>query len=235
MAKARGPRPRTLAVVFGAYFLFIIVLAYLLSPTVAGYVDPGATRWLNLAYALLGAVLLAGVSVGAVRRWMRLDARLAELEYVATAVHAAAPATRVASSPPAPVTVHASEPTDQEVDQLLEDLHKIGDIAEGAMTAEEPETMSAPPVPAEELTVERQREIRRIRRVLESVGAYAAGPAVASSVLLGVFTAMMPASDGMLLTDLQLNAFVGLSGVGCLVGLVLYAAAAFRQVARRVA
>ncbi len=235
MAKTRGPRPRTLAIVFGAYFLLILVLAYILSPTVAGYVDPVATRWLNLVYALLGAVLLAGVSLGAVRRWMRLDARLAELEYVESALHAAAPVTRVAPPPLAAATDPASEPTDRDVDQLLEDLHKIGDSAEGAMPAEEPETMSEPPVPTEELTMERQREIRRVRRVLEAVGAYAAGPAVASSVLLGVFTALTPASDGMLLANLQLNAFVGLSGVGCLVGLVVYAAAALRQVGRRAA
>lgn len=225
MAKARGLRPRALSGIFGAYFLVVIALAYFLSSPVSVYVDLGATRWICLAYALLGAAMLGAVCVAAVRRWATLDTRLMELEHVAHQVAAAA--SRDTGAPTA-------EPTDRDVDQLLEDLSQIEETAEQekadvALTA----LTLAPPPADSDLPDERAREIRRVRRALDAVGAYAAGPAVASSVLLGVFTALTPGADGMLVANLQLNAFVGLAGLGCLAGIAVYAAVSFRQLRRR--
>jgi hypothetical protein len=232
MAKARGLRPRTLAGIFGAYFLLAILLAYFLSPTVSPYVDPGATSWICAAYMLLGAVVLVGVCAGAVRRWMHLEAHLAELEDAQSEALSSMFSAPEAAAPPAEEHVPASEPTDRDVDQLLEDLHRLGQTA-AAADAPPPERAARPFAdPRSHDGVEAEREIRRVRRVLEAVPAFAAGPAFASSVLLGVFASLLPASDGMLVANLQLNAFVGVAGLACLVGLLAYAGAAFRQVGR---
>lgn len=228
MAKARRVRSRTLSLAFGAYVLVVLGVTFFVSAPLSVYVDPGATRWISAAYVLLGALVLVSVCVGAVARSARLDARLAELEGALREAPAAAPA----GVPASPLEEGAlpAEPSDRDVDQLLEELHRIGETAAEAGPGEEPEAPSRRVVEATaELRVARSREFRRLTKIRDAVAATAAGPAIASAGLLGVFATLLPASDGMLLGNLQLNAFLGLAGLGWLVGLPIYAGVSFHR------
>lgn len=233
MATAREPRARKLSIVFGAYFLVVIGAAFFLSAPVAVYVDPGATRWICAAYVLLGGLLLVGVCLGAVRRWTRLDGRVGELEDAGREAMRVPQADVPKRSPNE--NLPAGLPSDRDVERLLTELHAIGEAAATGNPLKEPEAQRGPAVEAAELRDARTREMRRLRKVRDAVAATAAGPALGSAVLLGVFTALLPSSDGMLIANLQLNAFVGLAGLGGLVGLVAYAGTAFRQLGRRAA
>ncbi len=228
MATARRVRPRTLSLVFGAYVVVVFGVTFFVSTPLSIYVDPGATRWICAAYVLLGALVLVAVCVGAFARSARLDARLAELEDAQREAPAAAPAGVPAS--PLEEAALPAEPSDQDVDQLLEELHHIGEAAAEAGPGEEPEAPSGQMAEATAgLREARSREFRRLTRIRDAVAATAAGPAIASAGLLGVFATLLPASNGMLLGNLQLNAFLGLAGLGWLVGLPIYAGVSFHR------
>lgn len=235
MAGTRGPRFRGLSAGFAAYLLAAAFVTYFLSPTVSQYVDPGATRWIWTAYLLLGTVALVGACLGALRRAAGIDARIEELEQEERWVLEAATARSRASlssrsaDPPAP--------SDRDVDRLLEELEQVGN---SASVDPEPGEVDAAELGRvlDEAAVRRERrgrEVPRLRRARDAVAAAAAGPAVASLGVIGLFAALMPATDGLLLADLRLNAFFGLFGVAWLVGLAGYAAAAFRRTRLRAA
>lgn len=232
MAKAGGPRPRALAGIFSGYFLVVAVLAYVLAGSLSPYDAPGYIRWIGAAYVLLGAAAMVGVCVAAVRRAWALDERMDRLE---AEERVALDAAREAVAPPvvpAPAPqVSSAGPSDADVEQLLADLHRIGQSA-----AAEPEPAEVPPRHGGALKETSDLrfamdELDRLREVRQVIVAYAAGPAVASAGLLGVFTSLMPASDGML-TDVWLNAFVGIAGLGGLVGVAAYAGIALRRLRR---
>jgi len=228
-----------LSVVFGAYFLLVIVLAFYLSARVAPYVDPGATFWISATYMLLGALALAGIGTGAVARARRLDARLEVLEAVRSRVRRPPSPTRRLRTEVPPswdATPIDSGSADREVDTLLEGLQGMTDAAStdaGAppYAGENPEEA---PTPADDLLRDAAWEIKRVQAVRDAIVVTLLGPILAAIALVGAFAPLLPAADGMLLADLQLNAFVGIAGLGCLVGLGVYAAAAFRQIGRRV-
>lgn len=239
MAKAGEPRLRTLSAVFGLYLLLVVAVAYVLAPAAVVYLDPGATFWILAAYLLLGALALVGVCAAAVRAAMRLDARLRGLGALQRKDAGATPtAVNAADDDVAPVLGLGTPdalPTDEDVERLLLDLRRVGEEAVArAWPSPEPEGLSRRAAEAAaRLRDARGREIRRLTKAREAVAATAAGPAVASIGLLGVFAALLPASDGMLLANLQLNAIVGVAGLGGLIGIAAYAAAAFRQLSRR--
>lgn len=237
MAVAREPRPRRLAGAFGAYVLILVGLAFYLSPTIAGYVDPGATFWICAAYVLLGALALAGICAGAVARARSLDARVDDLEVVRRSRPIPTP-TRQATTEvtTAPVlTPVDSGSADHEVDALLDSLQRMSDAASSEAHAR-PESgagLELEPRFVEDLRMPDAREIERLRAARDAVAVTVLGPALAAIALVGAFATLLPGSDGMLLANLQLNAFVGVAGLGSLVGLGAYAAAAFRQIRRR--
>lgn len=235
MAKAREPRPRRLSAVFGAYFLLVIGLAFYLSPSVAPYVDPGATFWILTAYVALGALALTGVCAGALRRAIGLDTRIDEFEAVRRRAQRAPESARARASSPRPVLVLDSGSPEHEVEALLDGLQQITDAASADLSPDEGNGAGAGPAPGaiEDLLRADEREIERVRKARNAVARTMVGPAVAAAAIVGVVAALLPASDGMLLSNLQINAFVGVAGLGCLVGLGLYAAAAFRQIRRR--
>lgn len=78
-------------------------------------------------------------------------------------------------------------------------------------------------------TAPEARELERLSEVRDAVAITVFGPAVAAIGVIGGFAPVLPAADGMLLSDLRLNAFLGLAGVGCLVGVAAYGLLAFRQ------
>ncbi|HYM40797.1 MAG TPA: hypothetical protein VEY12_11785, partial [Thermoplasmata archaeon] len=195
MAKAGGLRPRALGGIFGGYFLVAILVAYFLAGPISPYDAPGYIRWIGAAYVLLGAAALVGVCVGALRRATTLDARLFQLEAEERALLDAArkaAAQGTASPRAAAEPVSAAEQADAEVEQLLMDLHRIG------------ESVAAEPAPDEEPAAEPEQGIRatadlrvatgeleRLGKIRKTVGAFAAGPAIASAGVLGLFAALL--------------------------------------------
>ncbi len=229
MAKAGGLRPRALAGIFGGYFLLAFVLAYILAGIIAPYDAPGYIRWILAAFVLLGALVLVGVCTGALRRARALDDRLDALEWEEQEAleYARQAAAEPHTDPLTTASAAETEPTDADVDQLLMDLHRLG--TEEAVEPE-PAAESAP-VPALKTTAELRfaaDDLNRLRKVRGSLASLAAGPAIASAFLVGVFASLLPASDGML-SDVWLNTFVGLAGLLGLLGVAVYAGATFRM------
>jgi hypothetical protein len=237
MAKAVEPGARRRAGVFAAYFLLITLLAWYLSPTIAGYVMPSATFWILTAYVLLGAVALAIICCGAVRLARRLDLRIEAME-------AAAPSPRPASRSRMPSEVMRSshrEPVldsgspDREVAALLDGLEEVTDaLATGQNPTDGTRWESEADGPEDRLEVSAP-EVLRLRRARDALAGSLAGPAVAAIVVVGIFAPMLPAANGTLLTSLQLNAMLGILGLGWLIGVAAYGGAAARHLGRRAA
>lgn len=229
MAGTQGPRFRGLSAGFAGYLLVAAIVTYVLSATVSQYVSPSTTRWIWTAYLLLGTLALVGSCLGAVRRASSLDARIEALDQEerwvleAATARGRASSTRQDADPPAP--------SDRDVDRLLEELEQIGNSASADPEPGEVDATDLGRVLDEAaiLRERRGREVPRLRRARDAVAAAAAGPAFASLGVIGLFAALMPATDGMLLVDLRLNAFFGLFGAAWLVGLAGYGAAAFRR------
>lgn len=211
----------------------MIILAYAFSPSVAVYVDPGATFGILTAYVLLAAAGLIGICAGAVARAGKLDDRLDALETERRRVReieqAAREAKLAAPPPPEEVVTDSGSPED-EVAALLDDL--AGGLphrpSRGART--NPKDAERPSSAVEELLQADVWEIERVRMARDAVGVTLLGPAVVAIGILGAFAPLLPGADGMLASNLSLNALVGLAGVGGLVGLAAYAFAAFRQI-----
>ncbi len=229
MAGTHGLRFRRVSAGFGIYLLVAALLAFYVSPTAAGYVDSSATPWMCTTYLLLGALALVGVCVGAVRRAARLDARIDELDQEerwvleALTVRGRAPSARAGEEAPIP--------SDEEVDRLLDELHRLG-----AAAAVEPEPGESTEAALEraldeaaELRERHGRAVPVLRWARTAGAAAAAGPAVASLGVIGLFAALLPAADGPLLADPRTHAFLALLGVAWLAGVAGYAAAAFRR------
>ena len=195
MAKAAEPRPRRLSAGFGAYFLVVLVFAYVLSPRVAAYVDPGATLWILAAYMLLGALALVGLGAGALRRARRLDERIDDLEASRRRVRRAATQSRT----PGPKAPRHTEPVvdsgspDREVELLLDGLQTISDSVSAEIYA--PEALGVDPETdperdtegLEALAAADLREVGRLRRARDAVAATLVGPAVAAVAIVGAF------------------------------------------------
>ncbi len=228
MAERRRPRPRTLAVAFGAYTVVAIGAAYLLAPTIAGYVMPSATFWISAAYVVLGAGALLGICALGMRMARRLDMRIDGLLLRRRQARAAAVAPPGTPRPP-PVTDSGS--ADHEVDQLMAELQRVSAVA----LAENPAMLEGAEaeMASEGFSALEALEMEQLKEVRDAVAITLVGPAVAAVALVGAFAPLLPAADGMLISDLQLNAFVGVAGVAVLAGVVAYAAASLRQLARR--
>ncbi len=230
MPKARPPRPRVLSAVFGGYFLLEVLLAYVVAPQVAGYVDPGATFWILATYMLLGAVAIVGLSGGALLRARTLDARLDQLESVRRRVREIqGPLLRrqMEVPPERRAAVNDSGSADLEVEALIEGLANLpkAEVAEEAVAA----APAAAPSAIDDLLKADAWEIERVRKARDALAVALLGPALAAIAIVGALAPLLPAADGMLLGNLTLNAFVGVAGIGALVGTAVYVAAAFRQ------
>lgn len=225
MATKGRTRARSLAWGFGVYFALDVVLAYVL-PTgfTSAWYDLTWTRWILAAYLLAGAVLFAATCAAALGRLRRLDARLTEREVALEDAIAAAAAARAVGGRRSP-SGSASPPDDEtaalEVDQLLAEIQKISEAAAAAARAGKRAGTVAKRATA------LGAEVDRLRKARDAVPATAAGPLAAGVILLGWIAPLLPAADGALVTNVSLNSFVVLGGLGWLVGLAGYALAAF--------
>ena len=237
MAKAGEPRPRTLSAGFGAYFVLVLVLAYLLAPRATAYVDPGAIFWVLAAYVVLGGVALVGVGTGALGRARRLDERIDALLADRSRARASGRGRRrpPAKAPPAGEAVVDSGSPEQEIAALLDGLEAIGGEVEADLEALDGSTKAAEATAHDlaSLAAAEEREVARLERARAAVAISLVGPALAAIAIVGAFAPLLPAADGMLLADFRLSAFLGLAGAGSLVGLAAYTSAAFWQIHRR--
>ncbi len=236
MAKAVEPRLRRLSRVFGAYALLLVALAYVLSPFVTPYLDPGATFLILAAYTLLGAVAAAGIGAGAVRRAVALDSRLDELLDERREVRRMQEEAREAgAAAPTPRHVLAvdSGHAEIEVEELLDQLQELGESTGTDAGHQAVDADVVRPADLAGLLGAVSREIHRTTAARAAVASTLIGPALVAAAVVGVFAPLLPAADGMLLADPWLNAFFGILGLGLLVGVAGYAAAAFRQLRRR--
>ncbi len=221
--KART-RARSLAWGFGVYFVLDVVLAYFL-PTgfTSAWYDLTWTRWILATYLLAGAVLFAATCAAAIGRLRRLDARLTEREVALEDAIAAAAAARTVGGRGS-TSGSASPPDDEtaalEVDQLLAEIQKISEAAAAAARAGKRAGTVAKRAAA------LGAEVDRLRKARDAVPVTVAGPLAAGVILLGWIAPLLPAADGALVTNVSLNAFVVLGGLGWLVGLAGYAIAA---------
>ncbi len=218
-------RAGKLAAVFGVYAAAVLGVTYFASFSVEAYVWPAATRWILAGYVVLGALGVLGACLGGLRRADRLDEHLGELqeESRSSVPPAAVPPPRPRAEPEAP--------SDQDVEDLLTELHQISVGGEAGRRAFEDEAKAPASRETEEvarLRAARLREARRLQSLRDSVAGTLAGPAFASVAVLGVFASLLPAADGFLFTNLQANAWLGLAGVGWLAGILAYGIAAFR-------
>lgn len=235
MAGTHALRFRRLSAGFAAYLLVAVLLAFYVSATATRFVDAAATPWMCAAYLLLGAVALACVCLAAVRRGARLDARIEELAQEERWVLEALPAR--GSPTVSPGGEEPPVPSDRDVDRLLDELHRLGAAADVEPHPGESADAAFDRAldEAAGLRERHAREVPGLRRARNAVAAAAAGPAVASLGVIGLFAALLPGADGMLLMDARLNAFVGILGLAWLAGIAVYAVAAFHRLTPRAA
>ena len=72
-------RPRTLAVLFGVYFLVMAVIAAWAGASLGYHYTVDITRWTFTIYLLVGAIFLVGIGLGAAWTAKTLDARIEKL------------------------------------------------------------------------------------------------------------------------------------------------------------
>ncbi len=222
-----------LAAAFGTYFVVVAVAAYAFSDSIAVYVDPGATTWILSAYVLLGAAGLIAICAGAVSRAGKLDDRLDVLEAERRRVREIEQATRearLAAPPPPEAAIVDSGSPENEVAALLDDLAKGASLPPPEDTADAAVKAGRAPSAVEELLKADAWKVERVRVARDALAGVLLGPALAAIGIVGIFAPLLPAADGMLVANLQLNAFLGVAGAGGLIGFAAYAFAAFRQI-----
>ena len=228
MAKRSWLRPRTLSVVFGLYFLIVLVGmgAFAMSLKSMWY-GPDLSRWVYVGYLVTGSVFVVGIGLMAMASQRSLETRIALLEASQPpgVVSAEEPSLGPADiPPPLPDPPMEDEAVDRDIDELLVSLQEMEDTASSAV--EEPRLV--PPALRQAARTSARSsvvpELERLRRARKSVGRYIAGPALASVAIVAVAGAMLPGSDGLLQTFYQLNVFFILTIAYSLGGLAAYVA-----------
>ena len=226
MAKRSWVRPRTLSIVFGLYFLIVLVGMGSFAVSLKSlWYGPDLSRWVYLAYLLTGSLFVVGIGLMAMASQRSLETRIALLE--ASQAHEPAPPAEPAFGPseippPRPDPPKEGEAVDRDIDELLLSLQEMEDTASSAV--EEPRM--APAVARQDsrrgAATAVSAELTRLRSARKSVGRYIAGPALASVAIVAVAGAMLPGSDGLLQTFYQLNVFFILTIAYSLGGLAAY-------------
>ena len=237
MAKRTMARPRTLSVAFGIFFAIVVFGMWTFSSSLTGvWYDASLSRWLYFVYLLAGAVFLVGLGGGAIGSQKAIDSRIARLEAAQRqeVVMVEETIEGDAVPPPLPDSTGQGENVDRDIDELLVSLQEMEEHA-GASSEE-----SVAPVTrvVREETVSAMRPIdaaklERLRAARKGVGRFIAGPAVVSTLIVGVCAMMLPGADAFLQTFYQLNAFLLLSMAYSFGGLAAYVAATFYLLLRR--
>ena len=240
-------RPRTLAVLFGVYFLVMALIAAWAGLSLGYHYTVDITRWTFTIYLLVGAIFLVGIGLGAAWTARSLDARIESLSGADApddeVVEEVAVEEAVGDDVPPPLEdepAPSGDHVDRDIDELLVSLQEMEQEAETVEEAEpeepeEPEgrpariAKTAPPRSADREAARRASALRRKR---DSVVSYFAGPALAAIGAIGVSAAMLPGSDGFLQSYFELNTGL-LLGLGySFVGIAAYVSASFLLLVR---
>lgn len=226
MAKRSGLRPRTLSIVFGLFFLIVLVgMGSFALGLKSLWYGPDLSRWVYVGYLLTGTVFVVGIGLMAMAGQRSLETRIALLE--ASQAHEVVPGDELGLGsaeipPPLPEPPAGGEAVDRDIDELLLSLQEMEDTATSA--TEEPRL--APAFARQDSRKSARAavsaELARLRTARKSVGRYIAGPAFASVAMVAVAGAMLPGSDGMLQSFYQLNTFFILTIAYSLGGLAAY-------------
>lgn len=237
-------RPRTLAVLFGVYFLVMALIAAWAGLTLGYHYTVDITRWTFTAYLLVGAIFLVGTGLGAVWTARSLDARIEKLSSAAGSddevVEEVVVEEPLGDDVPPPLEdapAGAGDHVDRDIDELLVSLQEMEQEAETVEEVEaEPRRARPARAPKEKVVRSEDREATKrasaLRQKRDSVVAYFAGPALAAIGAIGISAAMLPGSDAFLQSYFDLNTGL-LLGLGySFAGIAAYVAASFLLLVR---
>src|SRR5881296_701567 len=224
---ANAMRPRTLAIIFGAFFAVVAYFAWTFAATLPapGWFDSGITRWIYTTYMLVAAIFLVGLGGLALSIRRSFARQIRELDGKFARGSSNNP-TSDALPPPLPDTTTSRDHVDRDIDELLESLSEVEASAARDARAMEMEPAGVPEVPTIEAT-DREIAVRRSRLIQRQklLGRFIIGPAAASAFILGVSGIMLPGADGFAQSQFVLNAALILGMSYSWIGIGAYFAA----------
>ncbi len=205
---ARTVRPRTLAAIFGIYFLVIAYLAWTFghAQTFVWY-PPDITRWIYTTYMLVSAIFLVGLGGLGLSIRRSFTRQIRQLE----ANRGSGMSTSDALPPPLVETTTSKDHVDRDIDELLESLSEVEATAVRESQAIEGVPMAAPYVGATEGEIATRKG--RLQERQKFVGRFVAGPGLVAAVVLGISGIMLLGADFFDQTNFTLNTAVIL-GIG---------------------
>src|SRR5437879_6570467 len=203
---ANTMRPRTLSIIFGAFFAIVAYFSWSFAGTqTQPWFPKDITRWIYTTYMLVAAIFLVGLGGLALSIRRSFARQIRELEGKFARGWPNNPASD-ALPPPLPDTTSGRDHVDRDIDELLESLSEVEATAARDARAMEMEPGGIPDVPTIEAT-DREIASRKSRLVQRQklLGRYVVGPAAASALILGVSGMMLPGAGDFTNTNFTLN------------------------------
>src|SRR5437867_4014586 len=221
-------RPRTLAVIFGAFFAVVAYFAWTFAAALKppGWFPADITRWIYTTYMLVAAIFLVGLGGLALSIRRSFARQIRELE--GRLQRGSSNPGYNALPPPLPETTSSRDHVDRDIDELLESLSEVEASAARDARAMDLEPGGVPDVPTIEAT-DREIAVRRTRLIQRQklLGRFIVGPAAASAFILGASGMMLPGSgdNGFAQAQYVLNAALILGMSYSWIGIGAYVAA----------
>src|SRR3989442_15253470 len=219
-------RPRTLAIIFGAFFgvvgYFSGTFAAALPPR--GWFPADITRWIYTTYMLVAAIFLVGLGGLSLSIRRSFARQIRELE--GRFQRGSSNPGYDALPPPLPDPTSSRDHVDRDIDELLESLSEVEASAPRDARAMEMEPGGIPDVPTIEAT-DREIAVRRTRLIQRHrlLGRFVIGPPAAPAFILGGSGMMLPGADGFAQSQFILNAALILGISYSWIGIGAYVAA----------
>src|SRR5256712_1440497 len=219
-------RPRTLAIIFGAFFAVVGYFSWSFAAALPppGWFPADITRWIYTTYMLVAAIFLVGLGGLSLSIRRSFARQIRELE--GRFQRGSSNPGYDALPPPLPDTTSSRDHVDRDIDEWLESLSEGEASAAGDARAMEMERGGIPDVPTIEAT-DREIAVRRTRLIQRQrlLGRFVIGPAAASAFILGVSGMMLPGADGFAQSQFILNAALILGISYSWIGIGAYVAA----------
>src|SRR2546422_1662419 len=223
---ANAMRPRTLAIIFGAFFAVVAYFAWTFAATLPapGWFDSGITRWIYTTYMLVAAIFLVGLGGLALSIRRSFARQIRELE--GRLQRGSSNPGYNALPPPLPETTSSRDHVDRDIDELLESLSEVEASAARDARAMDLESGGVPDVPTIEAT-DREIAVRRSRLIQRQrlLGRFILGPSAASAFVLRGSGTILPGADGFAQSQFVLNAALILGMSYSWIGIGAYVAA----------
>src|SRR5438128_8902742 len=158
-------RPRTLSIIFGAFFAVVAYFAWTFasSQTTTPWFPANITRWIYTTYMFVAAIFLIGLGGLAVSIRRSFARQIRDLEGKLQRGSSHNPGSN-ALPPPLPDTTTSRDHVDRDIDELLESLSEVEASAARDARAMEMEPGGDPDVPTIEAT-DRELAVRRTRLI----------------------------------------------------------------------